>query len=77
MSERLLDSDLFNNIVSQPRNPAADKDWADRLQRRRDTLRPHIGKVLSCVFIRLPGVHYTIEVDVATKDVVHWEWQAD
>ena len=30
---------------------------------------------LICVFIRLPGVIYTIEIDPGTEEVIHWEWQ--
>ena len=77
VSERRMDSGLFNTIVSQTPNPLADKDWEDRLKRRHDALLPHVGKMLTCVFIRLPGVHYTIEVDPVSEEVVHWEWQAD
>lgn len=77
VSERQLDFNLFNTMVSQSPNPANDRAWADRLQRRHDALLPHTGKMLTCVFIRLPGVHYTIEVDPVAREVVHWEWQAD
>ncbi len=77
VNERLLDSKLFETIVSQRPIRAVETDWADRLQRRYDALHPHIGKKLACVFVRLPGVHYTIEVDVESCEVVYWEWQAD
>ena len=77
VTERLLDSNLFNAIVSQTPNSAADRDWTDRLQRRHKALLPHIDKMLTSVFIRLPGVHYTIEVDPVAGEVVYWEWQAD
>ena len=77
VSERVLDSKLFESIVSQRPFRATESHWADRLQRRHEALQPYIGRVLACVYVRLPGVHYTIEVDVESCEVVYWEWQAD
>ena len=77
VDERILSIKLFETIVSQRPIRAAENDWADRLQRRYDALHPYIGKKVACVFVRLPGVHYTIEVDVESCEVVYWEWQAD
>ena len=77
VNERTLDAKLFETIVSQ--RPIRDDvtDWPDRLKRRHEALQPHIGRVLACVYVRLPGVHYTIEVDVEYCEVVYWEWEAD
>ena len=77
VNERILDSKMFEMIVSQRPVRAAEADWAGRLRRRHEALHPHIGKKLACAFVRLPGVHYTIEVDVEACEVVYWEWQAD
>ncbi len=77
VNERILDAKLFKTLVSQRPFGSPEEDWADRLQRRYDALHPYIGKKLACVFVRLPGVHYTIEVDVESCEVVYWEWQAD
>jgi hypothetical protein len=73
--ERVLENKLFDAIVSQIPNRPDEGDWSDRLKRRREALQPYIGKMLSCVYVRLPGIHYTIEVDVATGEIVYWEWQ--
>ena len=77
VSERHLDAVLFSNIVSQSPSSITDDGWAERLQRRYDALHPHMNKMLMCVFVRLPGVHYTVEVDAETCEVVYWEWQTD
>ena len=77
VNERILDAKLFKTITSPRPVRAAEADWAGRLRRRHEALHPHIGKKLACVFVRLPGVHYTIEVDVEACEVVYWEWQAD
>ncbi len=77
VNERILDAKLFETIVSQRPIRDDETDWPDRLKRRHEALHPHIGKKLACAFVRLPGVHYTIEVDVESCKVVYWEWQAD
>ena len=63
LSVRLLDSEHFQYLVSQRKTQGNDSDWESRLQKRRANLETFIGQHLLCVFIRLPGVHYTIEVD--------------
>ena len=72
---RLLDRRLFAQLISQsaPRNDEV--GWSSRILRREESLLPHVGKILFCVLIRLPGVQYTVEVDPLAKTVVHWEWQ--
>ena len=77
VNERILDAELFGAIVSQRSIGGPEEDWEERLSRRRKSLRPYIGRKLACVFVRLPGVHYTIEVDVKSCAVAHWEWQAE
>ena len=76
VQERHLSADILAELSSQPA-PAADDDWNDRLKRRRERLQPLLGRRLTCVFVRLPGVHYTIEVDASEQKVVHWEWQSE
>ena len=77
VNERILDANLLKTIVSQRPIRIDETDWADRLKRRHEALQPYIGKMLACLYVRLPGVHYTIEVDVESCEVVYWEWQAD
>jgi hypothetical protein len=77
VNERVLNAKLFETIVSQRPMRDNETDWAGRLKRRQEALQPYIGKMLACVYVRLPGVHYTIEVDVESCAVVYWEWQAD
>ena len=69
---RVLDQALLDELASQP---ASAPNWQARLDRRKSNLERHVGARLTCVFIRLPGVHYTIEIDAAKGTVVHWEWQ--
>ena len=75
VDERLLDQQLLSFLASES---VAESDEADRVvrqQRRNGALSPYLGSILICVFIRLPGVHYTIEIDPESERVVHWEWQ--
>lgn len=72
---RLFDDYAFAVATSQLKTQGSDEDWAVRLQRRSTSLTPYIGKYLICVFVRLPGIHYTIEVDPDERRIVHWEWQ--
>ncbi len=72
---RLLDRTLFAQLISQPAPRSEEVGWSSRILRREESLLPHVGKVLFCVLIRLPGVQYTVEVDPMAKTVVHWEWQ--
>ena len=77
VSERILDAKLFETIVSQRPVRIDETGWVDRLKQRQEALQPYIGKRLACVYVRLPGVHYTMEVDVESCEVVYWEWQGD
>ncbi len=73
---RLVDREILSKLTSQSAPTSELEDWDHRIRRRKAALTPQLGKLLFCVFIRLPGVHYTIEVDFESKQVVHWEWQA-
>jgi hypothetical protein len=75
VNERVLDKPVFLSITSQAPSGQPDGDWAARLSHRKENLKKHVGNLLICVFIRLPGVHYTIEIDPSSASVVHWEWQ--
>ena len=75
VDERLVDRQLLSILASES---TAESDEAERVVRqqcRERALTPYLGKILICVFIRLPGVHYTIEIDPQSERVVHWEWQ--
>ena len=75
VDERVLDQRLLSFLASES---VAESDEADRVVRqqcRNGALSPYLGRILICVFIRLPGVHYTIEIDPELERVVHWEWQ--
>jgi len=73
---RQFDDYAFAVATCQLKTQGSDEDWVIRLQRRSTSLTPYIGKYLICVFVRLPGIHYTIEIDPHERRVVHWEWQA-
>lgn len=73
---RLLDRRLLAQLISQPPPPDSEVGWSDRILRREESLVPHLGKVLFCALIRLPGVQYTVEIDPLSRAVVHWEWQS-
>lgn len=73
---RFLDRRLFTDLIAQQPPKDVAEGWSMRIWQREKALFPHIGKFLMCVFIRLPGVQYTIEVSPREQVVVHWEWQA-
>ena len=73
---RLLNRRLLRQLISQTPPPNSETGWSTRILKREESLLPHIGKLLYCVLIRLPGVQYTLEVDIDARAVVHWEWQA-
>lgn len=73
--KRRLDQELMKTLLTQQQPPNCRCDWELHIQQRKKSLVRYRGKILYCVFIRLPGVHYTIEVDLKKKAVIHWEWQ--
>ncbi len=77
VDERIIDGRLLSFLVGQSAPEHHDPQWFVRQSCRKDALSPYLGRVLICVFIRLPGIHYTIEVDPELQRVVHWEWQED
>jgi hypothetical protein len=72
---RVLDQEVMKVLTSQSRPPNCNGDWALRLQKRRESLLLNLGKLIYCIFIRVPGAHYTVEIDPEAKTVIHWEWQ--
>jgi hypothetical protein len=75
IDRRQLGDELLAALLNQQQPPSCQGDWELRLRKRRESLVGLRGKMLCCVFIRLPGVHYTIEVDLEKRAVVYWEWQ--
>ena len=75
INSRVFDADLFQTLTNQDRSHDNKPDWAARIEKRKENLRDYVGRHLICVFIRLPSLHYTIEIDLNTALVVHWEWQ--
>ncbi len=73
--ERRMDHGELQRLT----NPQSLKNTNDedllQLRLRRRALRPYLGSSLTCVLIRLPGVCYTIEIDMIEESVVHWEYQ--
>ena len=58
---RELDYTLFTTITTQSITGGADEEWEARL---------------ICVFVCLPRIHYTMEIDPLHRRLVYWEWQA-
>ena len=73
--ERVVDQGLLDALTLDSACSDRANDWHGRSKRREDALSRYLGQVLICVFIRLPGVHYTIEIDPEIARVVHCEWQ--
>ena len=75
VDERVIDASLLRILAEHDVPGGNDKAQAARRGRRAATLSPYLGKVLVCVLIMLPGVSYTIEINMEEERVVHWEWQ--
>ena len=73
---REFDYTLFTTITTQSITGGADEEWEARLEKRRIALREHVGDELICVFVCLPRIHYTMEIDPLHRRLVYWEWQA-
>ena len=75
VEKRLIDETLIHRLSSYQATDSDPSDSAIRLRRRGEALLSFLGKDLICVFIRMPGVQYTIEIDPEQRSIVHWEWQ--
>lgn len=75
VDERVIDAPLLRVLAEHYAPGANDEAQAARRGKRAAALSPYLGKMLVCVLILLPGVRYTIEIDMDDERVVHWEWQ--
>jgi len=75
VDERVIDASLLRILAEHYVPGVNDNAQAAKRGRRAAALSPYLGKVLVCVLIVLPGVRYTIEIDMDEERVVHWEWQ--
>lgn len=73
--ERVVDRGVLDRLTSEAACSSNSGDWLDRRKRREAALSQYLGHVLVCVFIRLPGIHYTIEIDPQKLRVIHCESQ--
>ncbi len=72
--ERVMSASLLEMLTTQSVPDSYQGDWPERLSRRRRALTPYLNRPLICVFVRLPGAHYTLEIDASQPLIVHWEW---
>lgn len=75
VEERLFTKEELRRITNVQSLDENDTSIRQQLKKRGKVLSPYVGSTLRCVFIRLPGVHYTIEIDPDSQVVVHLEWQ--
>ncbi len=75
VEQRLIDETLLHRLSCYQATDDGPSDWAIRLRRRAEALSSYLDKDLICVFVRMPGVQYTFEVDPERRSIVHWEWQ--
>ncbi len=73
--ERLIDDAEISRLTEIGHSGSDDPELANRLRVRREALTSCLGSTLICLFIRLPGVGYTVEIDPMNEAIVHWEWQ--
>jgi hypothetical protein len=76
IDERVIDEALLVFLTEHCPPAGNDDEQAAALRRRIEALAPYLGRSLVCVLIRMPGVSYTIEIDLTNEHVVHWEWHA-
>ena len=76
IEERSISRKFLTSLVTQPPPSTDHLDWKDRLLQREESLYPYFGKTLLCVFIQIPGAHYTVEVDPESEKVAYWERHA-
>ena len=76
VDERLMDRTLLTYLSGSCRDDSIGEEWESRRRARHAALSTYLGHTLHCVFIRLPGGHYTIEIDTDEQGIIHWEWQA-
>ena len=60
---------LDEQIRLSPRGP----EWTERFLRRRAALSPFCGVTLVRGRIRVADTDYTVEVDLETRSLIHWE----
>ena len=75
VEQRLIDETLIHRLSCYQATDNVAADWAIRLRRLAEALSSYLGKDLICVFIRMPGVQYTVKVDPERRSIIHWEWQ--
>lgn len=75
IEERVIDESLLSRLTNSCSLEEINDESRFRLRKRQKALSPYLGSILACVFIRVPGGHYTIEIDPVDRLVVHWEWQ--
>ena len=75
VEERVIDKAILETLVGDPAYGSDAPDWVLRRKRRMLALSKYLDQFLICVFIRLPGIHYTIEIDPALGRIAYCEWQ--
>ena len=75
IEERVIDESLLSRLTNSSSFEEINDESLFRFRKRQKALSPYLDSILICVFIRVPGGHYTIEIDPVDRSVVHWEWQ--
>ena len=73
--ESLMDQKEITRLTATGAEQSNTATMQNRLNTRRLALTAAQGRRLTCAVIHLPGVTYTVEVDLARATIVHWEWQ--
>jgi hypothetical protein len=73
LEEHRFDSSYIEFLDTQidlsPRGP----EWTERLKRRRTALLPFCDVMLLRGNVEVNDVFFTVEIDPATRTVIHWE----
>jgi|GEM_PF-6608612 len=72
--ERLMDEREIARLTESVADQVNSAHTEERLAARKTALTAALATYLTCAVIRLPGLTYTVEIDLAKGTIVHWEW---
>jgi hypothetical protein len=73
LEEHKFDATYIDFLDEQIGLNARGAEWTQRLQRRRDALRPFCNITLVRGIVHGSGAQYTVEIQPTDQRIVHWE----
>lgn len=75
IAARTITQSVVETLTTKTLEDTSSAEWIHRIRLRRKALLSYVGRTLVCVFVKLPGIHYTLEIDPQIGQVVYWESQ--